>query len=154
MLNNQLTDFSFRQFGDNDLKIQNSLEPEKRPLSSMSPTVIFDENDNLFALLGSPGGKSIISFVLQTIIRLIDFGFNPMMAVSEPRFTNSGRGLTLEKGKFSKTTINKLKGLGHDNLREKYLFSGIHVIKLKTDKIEKMIETGVDPRREGMALIE
>ena len=57
VLNNQLTDFSFRHKDDNGIKLQNSLEPEKRPLSSMSPTIIFDKDNNLFALLGSPGGK-------------------------------------------------------------------------------------------------
>ena len=57
ILNNQLTDFAFRQKDNNGIKLQNSLEPEKRPLSSMSPTIIFDKDNNLFALLGSPGGK-------------------------------------------------------------------------------------------------
>jgi len=153
-LNNQLTDFSFRHKDDNGVKLQNSLEPEKRPLSSMSPTIIFDKDNNLFALLGSPGGKNIISYVLQTIIRLIDFDFNPTNAVREPRFVNTGRGLVLEKGKFSIEVIDRLKKIGHYDLKERKLFSGIHVIKVKKDKIQTYIETGVDPRREGMALIE
>ncbi len=154
MLNNQLTDFAFRQKDNRGVKIQNSLEPEKRPLSSMSPTIIFDREGNIFALLGSPGGKNIISYVLQTIIRLIDFNFSPMEAVTEPRIVNTGRGLVLEKNKFPIEVINKLKKLGHHELRERRVFSGIHVIKLRKDKIKTYIETGVDPRREGMALIE
>ncbi len=154
VLNNQLTDFSFRHKDDNGIKLQNSLEPEKRPLSSMSPTIIFDKDNNLFALLGSPGGKNIISYVLQTIIRLIDFDFNPTNAVREPRFVNTGRGLVLEKDKFSLEVIDRLKKIGHSDLKERKLFSGIHVIKVKKDKIQTYIETGVDPRREGMALIE
>tara|TARA_B100000035_G_scaffold298660_1_gene292639 strand:+ start:4334 stop:6070 length:1737 start_codon:yes stop_codon:yes gene_type:complete len=153
-LNNQLTDFAFRQKGNNGIKLQNSLEPEKRPLSSMSPTIIFDKDDNLFALLGSPGGKNIISYVLQTIVRLIDFNFDPTIAVREPRFVNTGTGLVLEKGKFPLEVINRLKKIGHYDLKERRLFSGIHVIKIKKDKIKNHIETGVDPRREGMALIE
>ena len=154
VLNNQLTDFSFRHKDDNGIKLQNSLEPEKRPLSSMSPTIIFDKDNNLFALLGSPGGKNIISYVLQTIVRLIDFDFNPTNAVREPRFVNTGRGLVLEKDKFSIEVIDRLKKIGHYDLKERKLFSGIHVIKVKKDKIQTYIETGVDPRREGMALIE
>ena len=154
VLNNQLTDFSFRYKDDNGIKLQNSLEPEKRPLSSMSPTIIFDKDNNLFALLGSPGGKNIISYVLQTIVRLIDFDFNPTNAVREPRFVNTGRGLVLEKDKFSIEVIDRLKKIGHYDLKEKKLFSGIHVIKVTKDKIQTYIETGVDPRREGMALIE
>ena len=154
ILNNQLTDFSFRQKDNNGNKLQNSLEPQKRPLSSMSPTIIFDKDDNLFALLGSPGGKNIISYVLQTIVRLIDFDFHPTNAVSEPRFVNTGRGLVLEKDKFSLEVIDRLTKIGHYDLKERKLFSGIHVIKVKKDKILTYIETGVDPRREGMALIE
>ena len=154
VLNNQLTDFSFRHKDDNGIKLQNSLEPEKRPLSSMSPTIIFDKDNNLFALLGSPGGKNIISYVLQTIVRLIDFDFNPTNAVREPRFVNTGRGLVLEKDKFSIEVIDRLKKIGHYDLKERKLFSGIHVIKVKKDKIQTYFETGVDPRREGMALIE
>ena len=154
ILNNQLTDFSFRQKDDNGIKLQNSLEPEKRPLSSMSPTIIFDKDDNLFALLGSPGGKNIISYVLQTIVNLIDFDFNPTIAVSEPRFVNTGKGLILEKDKFSIEVIERLKKIGHSDLKERRLFSGIHVIKVKKDKLQTYIETGVDPRREGMALVE
>ena len=153
-LNNQLTDFSFRQNDNNGIKLQNSLEPGKRPLSSMSPTIIFDKDGNLFALLGSPGGKNIISYVLQTIVRLIDFDFDPTNAVKEPRFVNTGRGLVLEKGKFPMEIIDRLKKIGHYDLKERRIFSGIHVIKIKKDEIQTYIETGVDPRREGMALIE
>ena len=134
ILNNQLTDFSFRQKDYNGIKLQNSLEPEKRPLSSMSPTIIFDKDDNLFALLGSPGGKNIISYVLQTIVNLIDFDFNPTNAVSEPRFVNTGKGLILEKDKFSIEVIERLKKIGHSDLKERRLFSGIHVIKVKRIK--------------------
>ena len=120
----------------------------------MSPTIIFDKDNNVFALLGSPGGKSIISYVLQTIVKLIDFELTPTEAVLEPRFVNTGRSLVLEKGKFSEEMIGKLKKIGHYDLKERRLFSGLHVIKLTKNKLETIIETGVDPRREGMALIE
>ena len=67
---------------------------------------------------------------------------------------NTGRGLVLEKGKFPMEIIDRLKKIGHYDLKERKLFSGIHVIKVTKDKIQTYIETGVDPRREGMALIE
>ena len=154
MLNNQLTDFSFRQTDNEGIKLQNSLEPGKRPLSSMSPTIIFDEDNNLFALLGSPGGKNIISYVLQAIVRLIDFDYTPTAAVVEPRFVNTGKSLILEKNKFSKEIIAELKKVGHDDLKERRLFSGIHIIKFEKNSLDTIFQTGVDPRREGMALIE
>ena len=153
-LNNQLTDFSFKTFGRDGRLLQNALEPRKRPLSSMSPTIIFDKDGNLYAMLGSPGGKNIISYVLQTIIGLIDLKLSPQDAVNKGRFTNNGFRFSLEKNRFSEKTINMLKKKGYKNIKEKRHFSGIHVIKVKQAAIDKKIfETGVDPRREGKALI-
>ena len=104
-LNNQLTDFSFKTFGRDGRLLQNALEPRKRPLSSMSPTIIFDKDGNLYAMLGSPGGKNIISYVLQTIIGLIDLKLSPQDAVNKGRFTNNGFRFSLEKNRFSLTYL-------------------------------------------------
>ena len=153
-LNNQLTDFSFKTSGDDGRLLQNALEPRKRPLSSMSPTIIFDKDGNLYAMLGSPGGKNIISYVLQTIIGLIDRNLSPQDAVNEGRFTNNGFSFSLEKNRFSEKTINILKKKGYKDIKEKRHFSGLHVIKVQQGTIDKtIVETGVDPRREGKALI-
>ncbi len=71
VLNNQLTDFSFEPERDG-MPVANRVEPGKRPRSSMSPLMIFDADGELRWVLGSPGGSSIIPYVLQTAIALMD----------------------------------------------------------------------------------
>ena len=73
ILNNQLTDFSFQSKDKNGSQAFNAVAPGKRPMSSMTPTIIFDPDGNLFALVGSPGGISIISYVAQTIISPVSY---------------------------------------------------------------------------------
>ena len=63
----------------------NAIEPNKRMLSSMTPTIV-EKNNNLYLVLGSPGGPTIITSVLQTILNLEDFNFNIDKAVNSPRF--------------------------------------------------------------------
>ena len=83
LLNNQLTDFSFRPAGDAG-PIANRVEPGKRPRSSMSPTMIFDADGALLAAVGSPGGSRIIGYVVQSIVAMVDWGLDPQAAVSLP----------------------------------------------------------------------
>ena len=70
-LNNQLTDFSFRTKDKSGNEIFNKPEGEKRPLSSMSPLIIYDENNNFYLTIGSPGGKAIISYILRVLIDVL-----------------------------------------------------------------------------------
>jgi gamma-glutamyltranspeptidase/glutathione hydrolase len=71
LLNNQLTDFSL--VGESQgLPVANRADPGKRPLSSMSPTLVFDASGKLFAVLGSPGGSRIINYVARTLLALLD----------------------------------------------------------------------------------
>ena len=72
MLNNELTDFSFLPHYDG-APTANRVEAGKRPLSSMSPTIIFDKNNNIHSLTGSPGGTSIIGYVAKSILGLLDW---------------------------------------------------------------------------------
>ena len=71
-LNNQLTDFSFLSHNQQGKKIANSVEPKKRPRSSMAPTMVF-KNDQLIGVLGSPGGSRIICYVAKTLFYIINF---------------------------------------------------------------------------------
>ena len=68
LLNNQLTDFSFRPRDDNGKPIANAAGPGKRPRSSMAPTMIFDPAGRLLAVLGSPGGPRIPLYVVKTVV--------------------------------------------------------------------------------------
>ncbi len=88
-LNNEMDDFSAQPGVPNSYGliggVSNSIEPEKRPLSSMTPTIVV-KNDKPFLVLGGRGGSRIITGVLQVIVNVIDFGMNIQEAVDMPRF--------------------------------------------------------------------
>ena len=88
-LNNEMDDFSIKPGIPNMYGLIggeiNAIEPNKRMLSSMTPTIV-EKNNNLYLVLGSPGGPTIITSVLQTILNLEDFNFNIDKAVNSPRF--------------------------------------------------------------------
>jgi gamma-glutamyltranspeptidase/glutathione hydrolase len=91
----------------------NAIQPGKRPLSSMTPTILLRDG-KLFMVVGGPGGGRIISSVLQTILNVTDFGMNIQDAVDAPRFHHqwSPDKLTIERG-FSPDTIKLLEARGH-----------------------------------------
>ena len=88
-LNNEMDDFSIKPGIPNMYGLiggeVNAIEPNKRMLSSMTPTIV-EKNNNLFLVLGSPGGPTIITSVLQTILNSEEFNFNIEKAVNSPRF--------------------------------------------------------------------
>lgn len=88
MLNNQLTDFSFAATDANGLPVANRVEGNKRPRSSMSPTIIFDKRGRVEFLTGSPGGSRIIGYTAQSIVNLIDFKLDPQEAINVPHYMN------------------------------------------------------------------
>ena len=146
LLNNQLTDFSLSPSVDGS-PVLNRVEPNKRPRSSMSPTMVFDNDNNLKLVLGSPGGSRIINYVAQTMIGVLDYGLDVQQAINFPRITNRNDYTALEKG----TSIEKIKpaleALGH-KVQIRDLNSGIHAIQVG----EKSLIGGADPRREGIAV--
>ena len=91
----------------------NAIQPAKRPLSSMTPTII-TRDGKLFMVVGGPGGGRIISSVLQTILNVIDFGMNVQDAVDAPRFHHQWMPdrITMERG-FSPDTLKLLEQRGH-----------------------------------------
>ena len=89
LLNNEMDDFTSKVGVANDYGLiqgeANAIQPKKRPLSSMTPTIVL-EDGKPFLVIGSPGGPTIINTVLQVISNVIDFGMNVQQAVSAPRF--------------------------------------------------------------------
>lgn len=146
LLNNQLTDFALSPEQDGK-PVLNRVQPEKRPRSSMSPTMIFDDKGELYLVVGSPGGSRIINYVAQTIINVIDFDMNIQDAIAAPRFTNRNDYTALEKGTDIVGLEDKLKALGHD-VRIIDLNSGVHGIQIDNNTLIG----GADPRREGLAV--
>ncbi|MGO1247538.1 MAG: gamma-glutamyltransferase [Oceanisphaera sp.] len=145
LLNNELTDFAFSPT-DNAEPVANRLEPGKRPRSSMAPTIIMQDNKPVL-IVGSPGGSSIIGYVLHSIINMLDWGMTPEQALHQPHILHRGKVLEMEPIGRNIALQPALSALGFTvNFTE--LNSGLHAIMLTDEGI-----TGAaDPRREGVAL--
>ena len=143
VLNNQLTDFSFEPGVDNR-RFANAPEAGKRPLSSMTPTIVFDKQGKLFAVLGSPGGWRIIPYVTKALIGLIDWKMDMGAAVSLPHVTSRNGPTELEAGRNLEATAEVLRAMGHEvTLPEQT--SGVNGIRVTKDGFD----AAADPRREG-----
>lgn len=144
LLNNELTDFSFRTHSDG-VPIANRLEPGKRPRSSMAPTIVL-KDDKPILVVGSPGGSRIIGYVAKTIIAHLDWGMDVQAAVSMPHLVNRFGTYDVEAETSATDLVSALEGLGYE-VNARGLTSGLHVIS-----VGDMFHGGADPRREGIAL--
>ena len=146
LLNNQLTDFSFRPVKDG-LPVANKVEPGKRPRSSMAPTIVLDENGKLLAVTGSPGGSLIINFVVRTLVALIDWKLDPQVAVDLPNFGSRNGPTELEAGTEAEGWKPALEAKGHA-VKLIEMTSGIQAIVVTPGGFSG----GADSRREGVAI--
>ena len=146
ILNNQLTDFSFRPSGDNG-PVNNRIQPGKRPRSSMSPSLVLKEDGSLLAAVGSPGGSRIIGYVTKTLIGILDWNLSMQDAVELPHHINRNGTLDLEKGTPLASHKTALEKMGY-NVKVRSLSSGLHGIMIRDGKLDG----GADPRREGVVL--
>ena len=118
LMNNEMDDFSAKPGVPNAFGLiggsANAIEAGKRPLSSMTPTMVLKDGKP-WLVTGSPGGARIITTVLQQIVNAIDFGMNPAAATNTPRFHHQWLPdeLRLEVG-FSPDTIQLLENAGYD----------------------------------------
>ena len=150
ILNNQLTDFSFVPEVNGRL-VANRAEPHKRPLSSMTPSLVFGADGRLRLVVGSPGGTRIINYVAQAIIAVVDRELNVQDAVAEPHFVAQNRVLELEQGTAALDHADALRALGH-NVTPRTLNSGLHGIVINYTDDGRVLFGGSDPRREGVAI--
>jgi gamma-glutamyltranspeptidase/glutathione hydrolase len=148
LLNNQLTDFSFRTHDADGRPIANAPEAGKRPRSSMAPTIVLDPSGRLFAVLGSPGGSRIPLYVMKSLIGLIDWKLDAQSAADLPNFGSRNGPLEIEKDVAGALLPLQMKALGHD-VRMDPMTSGTHIIVVRPGR---RLEGGADPRREGLAL--
>lgn len=146
LLNNQMTDFSFLPV-KNSKKVANRVIPGRQPRSSMSPTFVFDNNDNLILVLGSPGGPRIIQFVVKTLINYLDFKMDLQKSISSPTFIVLNDIIELEKGQNITNLKKPLEKLGYQT-KIIEIVSGIQAIAIKNNKLLG----ASDPRREGLAI--
>ena len=153
LLNNQLTDFSFMPRDLQGRPIANRVQANKRPRSSMSPTLVFDKNTGeLLMSTGSPGGEMIIHFTTKTLIGVLHWGMTPQQAIDLPNFGALGDPMVVEEKRFSADTLQSLRARGGE-VRELALTSGIQaIVKLPKQQVPKNWISGTDPRREGAVL--
>ncbi|MFT7439457.1 gamma-glutamyltransferase [Sulfitobacter sp.] len=144
LLNNELTDFSFRSHADG-VPIANRVEPGKRPRSSMAPTIVMKDGAPVLAV-GSPGGSRIIGYVAGAIIAHIDWGMDVQQAASLPHAVNRFGTYDLEEGTDMAVSVDALEKLGYKTAT-RALTSGLHMIAIGDG-----LSGGADPRREGIAL--
>ena len=127
-LNNEMDDFSIKPGEPNMYGlvggVVNKIAPNKRMLSSMTPTIV-EENGELALILGSPGGSSIITSVFQVILNVFEFNMDINRAIDNPRFHHQWvpEYIDLEPNTFSKKTVNELreKKYSIDRKRDRYI---------------------------------
>ncbi len=152
LLNNEMDDFSIKAGYPNMYGLTggeaNAIEPTKRMLSSMTPTIIENDGEVLF-VTGSPGGATIITSVFQSILNVIDFGMGAQEAVSARRFHSQWQPdvITIEVDALDEVTISTLKGRGHKFITKDNI-GRIDAIKKIVDG---SLEGGADPRGNNKA---
>ena len=146
LLNDEMADFDFKP-GQ-----ANSIAPGKRPLSSMSPTLILKDGKSV-ACLGSPGGKRIITTVALIISNLLDHGMDLQAAINAPRICQYHQGPLKFEKRLPKDVQEKLRQMGHE-LEEKgaydLYFGGAQGVSF--DRKAAGLHGAADPRRDGRAL--
>ena len=154
LLNNQLTDFSFIPQDGYGLPIANRVQAGKRPRSSMSPTLVFADNDRhergeLLASLGSPGGAMIIHFTAQTLWAMLHWEMDAQQAINMPHsgVTGANTPMLLESGLFPFATLSNLQVLGH-SVKEVDMPSGLQALQRQGS----VWWGAADPRREGVVV--
>lgn len=145
LLNNQLTDFSFRPRDEQGRPVANRAQAGKRPRSSMSPTLVFDKIDGRPVLsLGSAGGAAIIPFTARTLLATLVWGLDAQRAVDLPHVANFNGPTVVETGGLPAGTLRALRERGHVVV-EQDLNSGLHVLQ----RTPEGWFGAADPRREG-----
>jgi gamma-glutamyltranspeptidase/glutathione hydrolase len=145
-LNNELTDFSFEPVRDGK-PVANAPGPGKRPMSAMSPTIVFAPDGKFAIATGSPGGPAIIDFVAQSLLAMIDGGLNAADAAALPHPLNPNGPTILEKGTALEALAGPLGAMGH-KVSYAGLESGLHIVQ----RVRGGYAGGADPRRDGVAL--
>ena len=151
LLNNEMDDFTAKPGSPNTYGLlqseNNAIEPGKRPLSAMSPTIVMREGRPRL-VVGAQGGPAIITAVTQVILHVVDFGMNVQQAVDFPRFHHQWMPdlLYLEPTGFAAETREALEALGHQLSFGRGL-GHVEAIEIQPD----VLSGGADSRSEGVA---
>jgi gamma-glutamyltranspeptidase/glutathione hydrolase len=155
LLNDEMDDFTSKPGVPNAYGLiqgkANAIAPQKRPLSSMTPTIVMRDGKVLFAV-GSPGGSTIINTVLQVIVNVIDFGMNIQEAIDAARFHHQWLPdkVKWEPFEFSLDTTNALAKMGHIFEDRPEFIGDAHAIGVDPKNGDRLGAS--DPRRGGAAI--
>ena len=145
LLNNQMTDFARQPVKDGKVAA-NAIEPGKRPRSSMSPIMVFDESGALKMVNGSPGGNSIVAYVAKTTLAILAWDQTVENAIAFPNIVARGEKVRVETADETGQRIAAMLTAAGYNVQEREgENSGLHTILVHPDGLEG----GADPRREG-----
>ena len=152
LLNNELTDFSFTPTDAEGKPVANRVQANKRPRSSMAPTLVFDKaTGQLVMSAGSPGGALIIHFTAKTLYGVLNWGMLPQQAIDLPNFGSLNGPTLLEENRFAAPTVEALRARGAE-VRELAMTSGLQAITRGDIHGQPMWLGGADPRREGVVM--
>ncbi len=149
LLNNQLTDFARSPYDKDGNLLANAPAPGKRPRSSMSPTLVLNQDGSFYMGTGSPGGNSIIAYTAKTLVGVLEWGLTPQQAIDLPNVVARGDITRIEGPRADPALIPALVAMGHQIKETRGEGSGLHTIVRQADGT---LVGGADPRREGKAL--
>jgi gamma-glutamyltranspeptidase/glutathione hydrolase len=142
-LNNALTNFS----SAHGKGAPNAMAPNKRPVTSMAPTMVFDRDGKLALVTGSAGGGYIVDYIAQAVVGTLAWGLRPADALALPHVAgNTGRS-QIEKGRVPEQTAARLAAQGH-KIEQVEMKSGAAAIRVTPQGLDG----AADPRRDGAAL--
>ena len=154
LLNNEMDDFSARPGTPNQYGLvqgeRNAVEPGKRMLSAMTPSIVLAPDGSVRMVTGTPGGSTIITTVFQTISNVLDFGMNAVQAVNAPRVHHQHLPdeILYERNGLEPATVRALEALGHTVVERGGTSGDVQIILV----VDSVLTAWSDPRRGGRAL--
>ncbi|MEQ1857250.1 MAG: gamma-glutamyltransferase, partial [Longimicrobiales bacterium] len=154
LLNNEMDDFAAKPGTPNGFGlvqgVHNAIEPGKRMLSSMTPTIVLSPEGRLRMLTGTPGGSTITTTVFQTISNVLDYGMDVVDAVNAPRVHHQHLPdqLYFERGGLEASTVVALEALGHTVVERRGMSGDVQMILVAGDTLQGWS----DPRGGGRAI--
>ncbi|GHA47629.1 gamma-glutamyltransferase [Salinimicrobium marinum] len=153
LMNNEMDDFSSKPGVPNKYGLlggaANSIQPGKRMLSAMTPTIV-EKDGELFMVVGTPGGSTIITSVYQTIVNVIDHNMSMTEAVSEKRFHHQWKPdqIFMEEGAIEENVIHELNSMGH-KVKSRSSIGKVDAILIRPNG---SFEGAADPRGDDWAI--